>query len=62
MRADIAIERSGELHEAIKNYSRTHNVNHARAYAELLAYGVYHIEDCLADDEVGSDGVPVRSR
>lgn len=52
MRADIAIERNGDLHEHIKNYSRQHNVNHARAYRELLAYGVVHVEQCLDDAEV----------
>lgn len=46
MRADIAIERNGDLHEDIKKYARKNNVTHPRAYAELLRYGITHLEKC----------------
>lgn len=46
MRADIAIERDGPLHQAVKIYAQEHNVTHPRAYAELLEYGIDYVEEC----------------
>lgn len=51
MRADIAMDRNGELHEDVENYAREHNVHHAQAYAELLSYGVAHLEECDSVEE-----------
>lgn len=45
MRADIDIERGGELHERVKEYADQHRIRHSRAYAELLEYAVENIEE-----------------
>lgn len=40
MRADIDMERGGELHERVKAYADKHSIRHSRAYAELLERGL----------------------
>lgn len=40
MRAEIDIERGGDLHEQVKEYARENGLRQARAYAELLAAGI----------------------
>lgn len=45
MRADMDMERGGELHEKIKEYARDRGIRHSRAYVELLEFAVENINN-----------------
>lgn len=47
MRADIDIERGGDLHERVKEYADLQGVRYSRAYAELIERGL----DAADEDE-----------
>lgn len=44
MRADVAIEREGDIHEQVKEYARNNGIRHDRAYAELIEIGLENVE------------------
>lgn len=41
MRADIDMDRGGELHTKVKAYAEDHNIRLPRAYVELLERGLH---------------------